>query len=140
MKHCLISAILPLLLMTFAGCDRPACKNTNPVFDRYSPQSQEYKAELAKRLETAGTQGLTYWFRDFTGPEGHEELLFNVQGDRLCAVLVLRVEQWDKLAELRKTKGTSYRGAEFKGLEFETLRDTTGNVTFIFRDYKQIID
>jgi hypothetical protein len=34
-----------LLLMVIA-CDRPDCTNTNPIFDQYLPESEEYKTGL----------------------------------------------------------------------------------------------
>lgn len=127
------------LAVAFIACDRPECKNTNPIFDNYSPESNEYKTELAKQLDRIDNSKLTYWFNEYVETNGQEILFFNIQGDGLCAIIVLNVEQWGKLEELRQMKGKTYRGAEFVRLKFDTQQDST-NVRFIYRDFVNIID
>lgn len=127
------------LVTLFSACDRPVCKNTNPIFDKFSPDSKEYKAELAKQLATVEKSKLTYWFNAYTDSNGVEKLLFDIQGDGLCALMVLTVEDWSKLEELRQKKGASFRGAEFKNLKFEVKQDSL-LTEFIYRDYEKIID
>jgi hypothetical protein len=131
--------ILLSLTAMFISCDRPDCKNTNPLFDNYSPDSREYKTELIKQLKNKDKLKLSYWFNEYVVSNGQELLLFNIQGDGLCAIIVLTVEQWDKLKELRQKKGVSFRGAEFKNLKFDIQQDFT-NVNFILRDFDRIID
>jgi hypothetical protein len=123
----------------FISCDRPDCKNTNPLFDNYSPNSREYKTELIKQLKNIDKLKLSYWFKEYVESNGQELLLFNIQGDGLCAIIVLTVQQWDKLEELRQKKGVSFRGAEFKNLKFDIQQDST-NVNFILRYFDRIID
>ena len=131
--------LLISLTSVFIACDRPECKNTNPVFDKYSPDTREYKAELVKQLETVDNSTLTYWFKDYVESDGQELLYFNIQGEGLCAVIVLHVDDWGKLKELRQMKGDTFRGAEFKNLTFNTQQDST-NIKFLFKDYSRIID
>ncbi len=131
--------ILLSLTTMFISCDRPDCKNTNPLFDNYSPDSREYKTELIKQLKNIDKLKLSYWFKEYVESNGQELLLFNIQGDGLCAIIVLTVEQWDKLEELRQKKGASFRGAEFKNLKFDIQKDSN-NVNFILRDFDRIID
>jgi len=131
--------ILLSLTTMFISCDRPDCKNTNPLFDNYSPNSREYKKELIKQLKNIDKLKLSYWFKEYVESNGQELLLFNIQGDGLCAIIVLTVQQWDKLEELRQKKGVSFRGAEFKNLKFDIQQDST-NVNFILRDFDRIID
>jgi hypothetical protein len=123
----------------FISCDRHDCKNTNPLFDNYSPESREYKTELVKQLKKTNKLKLSFWFNEYVESNGKEMLFFNIQGDGLCAVIVLNVDQWNKLEELRQKKGVSFRGAEFKNLEFDIQQDST-NVNFIFSDFDKIID
>ena len=66
-------------------------------------------------------------------------LLFDVQGDGLCAVMELEVENWSRLSELRKKKGVSFRGAEFKDLKFDIMPDPA-DVKFVLRGFSEIID
>ena len=42
------SLILVLLLICLISCDRPECKNENPIFEAYEPNSKKYKDELDK--------------------------------------------------------------------------------------------
>lgn len=125
-------------VVTFA-CGRPECKNDNPVFEQYSPQSQVYKAELLKQFQTVDKSDLTYWFSEYVESEGEALLYFNVQGKNLCAKIVLNVENWNKLDLLRQKKGISFRGAEFRNLTYETRHDSLG-IRFIYRDVDRIID
>lgn len=130
---------LSFLLTLFSACDRPNCTNTNFMFDKFNPDSKEYKSELIKQLETVDKSKLRYWFKDYMESNGRELLLFYIQGDGLCAQIVLNVEQWNKLEELRKKKGVSYRNAEFKELKFDIQQDSL-NIRFIYRDFDKIID
>jgi hypothetical protein len=128
-----------LLVLVFCACDRPVCKNTNPIFDKFSPVSKEYKAELIKQLKTVDKSKITYWFKEYVKSNGEESLLFDIQGDGLCAVIVLNVNQWNKLELLRKNKGVTFRGAEFKNLKFDIKRDST-EIRFLYKDLDKIID
>ncbi|MBK6963176.1 MAG: hypothetical protein IPH20_04360 [Bacteroidales bacterium] len=56
---------LTVLAVAFIACDRPECKNTNQIFDNYSPESNEYKTELAKQLDRIDNSKLTYWFNEY---------------------------------------------------------------------------
>lgn len=133
-----ILTILAFSILT-GGCDRPECNNTNPVFDKYSPVFGEYKTELAKQLGMADNSKLTYWFNQYTESNGQEQLFFNIQGEGICAVLVLDVEEWGKLEKLRQKKGLSFKGAEFTNLKFDIKQDSS-QTKFIYRDFDKIID
>lgn len=78
-----IKILLPLfcLALLLSACDRPVCKNINPVFDKYSPDSDEYKSELIKQLEVVDKTKLTYWFSQYVESAGKELLFFHIQGD-----------------------------------------------------------
>ena len=125
--------------VSFISCDRPVCKNTNPIFDDYQPVSKEYKLELIKQLSLVDKSKLTYWFKEYTEHENEELLHFYVQNKQLCAVLVLNVEQWNKLEQLRKVKGGGYRGAQFINLQFQIEQDSL-NPKFVYRDFSKITD
>jgi hypothetical protein len=133
-----IFAFLGLIIFIFS-CDKPDCKNNNPIFDKYTPNKEEYKAELVKQLSIIDKTKLRYWFSEYVESNGKEYLYFQIQGDNLCAKIVLKVEQWNKLEQLRQKKGVSYRGAEFINLQFDIKQDSI-NTEFIFRDFDEIID
>ena len=121
------------------SCDRPTCKNANPIFDDYQPVSTKYKQELVKQLSIVDKSKLRYWLKDYTEYENEVQLHFYIQSKELCAVLVLDVEQWNKLEQLKKTKGKGRFNAEFKNLQFEIVQDSL-NPKFVYRDFSRIID
>lgn len=129
-----------ILFIVSASCDRPECKNTNPIFDKYQADSEIYKRELAKQLKTIDTNRLTYWLKEYEEREGQTYLHFYIQGDGLCAVLVLSMQQWDdKLEHFKKVKGGGYVNAEFVNLKFETKQDSL-TTNFIYQTFDRIID
>lgn len=131
--------VMVLCLIVITGCNTSRCKNTNPVFENQSPESEQYKAELAKQLGLVNMSKLTYWFNDYTEKDGKPALWFIVKGDGLCASIILEADRQGKMGDLIKKRGVSYRGAEFVGLQFDIHRDY-GKTEFIFRDYRRIVD
>ena len=132
-------ALTFLLLIFSASCDRPECKNTNPVFDNNSPDSKVYKSELANQLDQIDKEKLKFWFYAFKESGEGDELWFNVQGDGLCAVIPLKVTDWNKLELLRSKKGVSFRGAKFKNLKFGVVRNDS-EISFVLKSFDKIID
>jgi hypothetical protein len=132
-------SVFAVLAFFFVECGRPSCNNTNPLFDKYSPESAEYKEELVRQLEITDQSKLTYWFNQYVESNGQEQVFFNVQGDELCAVMVLDVEEWGKLEKVRQKKGISYRGAKFTHLKYDIKTDSSGT-RFVYMYYSQIID
>lgn len=141
MTKTLIKTLTVFCLLTFiASCDRPVCKNTNPIFDKYSPDAKEYKDELAKQLTTVDRSKLTYWMDTYQ--ENNDAKLINVhiQGDGLCAKIVLTINDSDKGIEgIIKTKGMGYRGAELEDLKFDIKQDST-STEFVFQEISGIVD
>lgn len=134
------SHVIPWLLLFMAGCDRPPCTNTNPVFDRFSPGAKEYKDELVKQLAAVDKSKLTYWINAYEEDNGSEYLLANIQGDGLCAKILLSVKDSQKGIEgVLKRKGDSYIGAQLEDLKFSIAQDSV-NTEFIFQEISGIAD
>lgn len=112
--HFNLFVILFSLTSVFISCDRLDCKNINPLFDNFSPDSRAYKTELVKQLKNTDNVKLSYWFKEYVESNRKEMLLFNIQGDGLCAVIALNVEQWSKLEKLRQKKGDSLEEQNLK--------------------------
>lgn len=128
------------LCIVITSCDRPECSNTNPVFDKFSPESQEYKAELAKQLALVDTSKLSYWMESFQEVEGAEYIHANVQGDDLCAVMVLSLRGSTVGIEgIPESKGKGFSGSELKDIEFDVVQDS-GRTEFIFHSISGLID
>lgn len=134
-----ILSALAFVFLFASACNKPNCTNTNPVFNRFSPNDFEYKSALANLLSETNKAELTYWFSEYKNIEGSEILYFEVQGENLCATLAMEVDNWSKLADLRQKKGVSYRGAEFVNLSYDILRDSS-SVRFLFKNFDDIID
>jgi hypothetical protein len=131
--------IISCICITMIACDRPKCSNTNTVFDTFAPNSTPYKAELAKQMRQLDASKLTYWLKDYEESDGKTYLNCYVQGDGLCAILQMSVEQWDKLEGVKNDKGRSYKGAEFRNLAFD-IAEKDGNIEFLYRKLDKIID
>ena len=82
---------------------------------------------------------MTYWFQKYEENYGQEYLYFHIQGNNLCAKIVLQVNQWKGLENLREKKGVGYRGAEFTNLEFDILQDSL-KTEFIYKSFSRLID
>jgi len=139
-KSFLLQNLLSVIFfVSLISCDRPTCKNTNPIFNNYQPVSKEYKLELMKQLSIVDKSKLRYWLKEYTEHENEVQLHFYIQSKELCAVLVLNIEQWNKLERLRETKGKGRFNAEFTNLQFEIVQDSL-NPKFVYRDFSRIID
>lgn len=131
--------VLFCLLIYTVACDRPACENSNPVFEKFPPETKQYKDELVKQLNLIENTRLRYWLEKYQEKDGQEYLYCFVQGDGLCAKIVLTVKQWNKIQDIQTKKGVGYRGAEFKNLKFDIFQDVD-HTEFIYKDIEEIID
>jgi hypothetical protein len=128
---------LALVVFT-SSCDRPECKNTNTTFNKFSPDTKEYKIELARQMQSKETKNLSYWFERYLIKGDKEFIIIRIKGDELCAIGEIQVNDWGKISGMR-SQVSGYRGAELKGLKLETKEDSTGT-TFIYRDIDRVID
>lgn len=132
----LISFLLSLSIFT-NSCDRKECKNNNPVFDQYKPESQEYKKELAKQMQQDGTENLTYWYNKSHEINGQEYLELFIQNDYVCAKGIIQVKDKAKRRGLESDKG--YSGAELRGVSIKT-EDSPNGINFVLENIESIID
>lgn len=141
MEKYLIKTITVFSLLIFiVSCDRPVCKNTNIIFDKFTPETKEYKDELIKQIEKVDKTKLTYWMKSYHENDNSQSINVNIQGDSLCAVIVLKIASSKNGIEgILKNKGKSYIGAELKNLKFEIEKDS-GSTEFIFEEISGIID
>jgi len=139
MKYKIVHTLLLISLICLISCDRPECKNENPIFETNEPNSKKYKDELANQLERVDQSELTYWLQKYDDLNGKETLYFNIQGDGLCAILHLTINDWNKLENIRERKGVGRRGAEFTNLKFQIKQDSF-STDFVYITYDRLID
>lgn len=141
----MIKSVLKLLsafyvLTLIVSCDRPECKNTNPIFNQHAPQTKVYKDELARQLKLVDNSKLSYWMGFYQKKDNQEYIHANIQGDGLCAVIALSIkESQDGIEGILRTKGKSYHGAGLKGLKFDVVQDSS-RTEFVYKSVESIID
>jgi len=139
MKSKVSIQFLLLAIFFFANsCNRFECRNINPVFDKYTFDTKEYKKELARKIQSVGTENLSYWFEGYQKKSGKEFIVIHIHGGELCAKGEIQVNDWRKISGMRR--GVSgYSGAELRGLKIEIEQDSTGT-NFIYDNIDKIID
>jgi hypothetical protein len=121
------------------SCDRPECNNSNSIFDTNAPNSEIYKAELAKQLKLIDTSNLRYWLQKYENDQDVESLYFYVQSDELCAVMHMSMTHWTQLHRLRQKQGVGRRGAEFVNLQYDIVINKD-NTQFFYNRFDRMID
>ena len=134
-----------LLLIVFAGlinfsCNNSTCKNTNPIFDQYPPESKEYLFELAKLLKTSDPSKINFSFERYAENNRKPQIYISVKSDAICAILILNIEKSKKgIENYLIHKGKSYQSAEIKDLKYSISQDGD-HIKFIFQEIGEIID
>jgi len=135
-KYLLKTVTIFSVSIFIVSCDRPECKNINPVFDKYSPETREYKNELVKHLKRIDNSKLSYWLDKYQEDDSLQYLHVFIQGDGLCAKGVVTVNKWDdKLEGIHKAKGKGYSGAELTNLKIDST-----NTELIYQSIDAIVD
>ncbi len=139
-KYIIKSITVFCFLLIIVSCNRPNCRNTNPIFDKFSPDRKEYKDELVNELEKVDKSKLTYWMDRYQEIGNSQFMYVNIQGDGLCAIIVLSIESSKKGIEgILKNKGNGYIGAKLDNLKFKIKKDST-SIEFIFKEISGIVD
>lgn len=124
----------------FISCGKPECKNTNPILAANLPESEPYKAELARLIELTGADNLDYYVDSYAEIGGRRQLTAAVHGDSICAKAVILITDSIKGIEgIVAAKGGGYRYAELYNLKFDIVRKD-GNTSFIYKGVGRIID
>ena len=141
MTKSLIKSLAVYLLLNFiVACERPVCKNSNTIFDKYSPDSKEYKDELIKQLANIDKSKLTYWMDMYQEDKSSQNIHAYIQGEGICAKIVLSIDGSVKgVEEILKNKGAGYVGAGLDGLKFDIKQDSIAT-KFVFQEIRGIVD
>ncbi len=120
------------------SCTNLKCNNTNPIFDKYPAESEEYKSELLEVMKA--DNNLKYYLDSYDEMNGNNYLNISVQGDNTCAKAVIWIRNTDKkLDGIIKNKGMGYSGSELKGLQIQTAPDTK-KIQFVYKGMDKVID
>ena len=122
------------LITIFFACDRPKCTNTNPVFEKCTPDNKEYKDELAKVMTRPGKETLRFWFDKSQQNTEKEIYELFVQGDNVCAKIIV-----ENKSNRKRLGDGGYRGAELKGVKILTEQNSDGT-NFVLEKIDRIID
>lgn len=139
MKRKIMRFIYFIIAISLVGCDRAECTNTNPIFDKYTPESSEYREELVKQVERHGKDNIDYWIDGYVAAGNKEYMRVYMQNDKLCAKALLEITGNENLENFRRVKGVSYNGAGLKGLHYQIEKDSNGYY-FLFQDVDWIAD
>lgn len=141
MKKYLIKIITGFSILIFiVSCNRTECTNTNVIFNKFTPETKEYKDELLKQISKVDKTKLTYWMKSYQENNNSQSINVNIQGDSLCAVIALKISSSKKGIEgILEHKGKGYIGAELKNLKFEIVKDSK-STEFIFEEISGIND
>ncbi len=139
MKGLGISVGVLSFMLCACAFTEPHCENTNPVFRSEPYEADVYKIELARLLRNANAADFKYYLSGFLRPGTEELLIVNIHGADFCAMAAVHVDDWGKLADIRRTSGRGYRGAELQGLKINVKEDA-GKVTFVYADVEAVVD
>jgi len=133
-----ISALI--ILKILISCERPPCRNTNRILNVNLPDSKAYNQELSKRMNQISSDNLSFWIEGYASENDLKKLHLKVQGDGLCADLILRVKDSSRGIEgVVGNKARGYIGAQLEDLRFDTVRKDH-QIFFVFRKVARIID
>lgn len=131
----IITIIISLL---FTACQNRKCNNNNPLFDKYTSQSEQYKNELAEVITTY--DDLKYYLDSYDEINGNNYLNVSVQSNKVCAKAAIWIRNKDsKLDGIIKNKGNGYSGAELKSLQIG-IAPHTKKIQFVYNGLDKVID
>ena len=136
-------AVIGLLVLDSCRNKPEPCKITNKIFNSFSPDSKEYKDELAKQLETVDKSKLTFWIDSYwqkvrKDVPVQEYMQVHINGKDLCADMVLTIKDSKKgIEEVLEKKLMGYSNAELEDLKYEVVRDSSGT-QFIFKEVSAV--
>jgi hypothetical protein len=80
-------------------------------------------------------EAYTYTFEGYETKDGKEYIKVAAESDSNDTTFVVLVTNWQKLEELKRTKGQGYQGAELKG-----FKTSFSNGEFIYEDIDALVD
>ena len=143
LKKLFYKASILLIPFILISCENVGhCNNTNPIFEKFNPDSKEYKNELIQKLKTLKAKNITYYITGcgHNKEENIEYLAIRIESKDLCAYANINVYKKDQqISSIFETEAFGYRGSEIEGLKLEIIQDSI-KPEFIYRGMERIID
>jgi hypothetical protein len=133
-------ALLSMSLFFFSCQEQTVCKNLNPVLNDTDFNSANYKKTVKEAIETLPEGSVSYYLDRYYVKDGNEYLVAEIKSkDVLCAKAEFQIKPGVFLANIPRTKGIGYRGAELKGLQFES-KQKANTVILMIDKIESIVD
>lgn len=126
------------LIVSLSACQTGFDTQSNLVFDKNAPSSKAYKNELAVKIK-ANPSGLIYTFNKYFESNGQDFLYITITGEDFKANGLVLVQNWDKLENIRRTKGIGYLGAELEGLRLN-IKENSDGAMLVCAGLEKILD
>ncbi|MCD6063172.1 MAG: hypothetical protein K0R82_1083 [Flavipsychrobacter sp.] len=131
--------LLFLFLLSFLSCDRPECKNTNPIIAQHPFHAIEYKSELARLIKEKGAENLKYWLAYYYRQDGKDYATVYVKGEDVCAIMLMDITNGEGWKHFKEAQGASYNGARLIDLHY-CIEQRGLQTDFVFEKMRMILD
>ena len=133
----ILTAITLTLLSTLVlGCNTHTPDNNLVVEAPLTPN--QYSSILMEAITSVDAADLNYVFKGYEQVGNKEYIKVHVFGDHVNAEMPILVKQWNKLADVKRTKGVGYFGAELSGLKLALTSDAIAK--FEYKTLGRLID
>ncbi len=130
--------ILVCIICLFVCCGhKHTCNNTNAIFSQHSFDDNEYKLELMRQLGMRDPASIHYYADKYIERAHKPFMIVDVQGDSLCAKMIVDIKNENKLPDYKTARGLSYSGAEITGFQY-AVDSAYGSCNFIFEEGKLV--
>jgi hypothetical protein len=139
------NVILLLGLLALYSCKRSSCKSDDPILGTYGPEKEEYKKELIRQLEHADRSALSCWISSHWQKKNREGVLLeehirlHIQGDNLCAEMIMRVNENNKGITGNYELMLDQEKMDFEDVSYRVVRDK-GKTEFVLEEIAGITD
>lgn len=116
--------LFALLLITTISCNKD--KNSHEGHNHDHGHTTNVKEN---------PEAYTYTFEGYESKDGKEFIKVAAESDHNDTTFTVLVNNWQKLEEIKRTKGQGYQGAELKG-----FKATFSNGEFVFEDVDSLVD
>lgn len=139
------SIFVIVALLTGWSCKEHHCRSTNEILGKLGPEKKEYKDELARQLQQVDKSRLKSWISaSWQKMDKNKELIeehirLHIQGDSLCAEMILRVNDANRGFTDNKNVMHEQKEVNFGDVIYEVVQDSI-KTEFVLAGIKGITD